>query len=219
LDCYAVIVAGGSSKRMNSDIPKQFVKIKGIPVFVYSIMAFLRCIPAQNICIVVPENYQGDVAELLKADKIMQKCKVVKGGSERFYSVKAGLECIPEGGFVAVHDAARPMLKVSTILQGFELLNSYPAAIPLVPLKDSIRQITENGSKAVKRSEYFAVQTPQFFRTSLLKRAYSAEYTPDFTDDATVFEHMNMKVHHFEGDQANTKLTSPEDFYLAENLL
>lgn len=204
---------------MKSDIPKQFLKIKGTPVFVYSVQAFLTYIPAENICIVLPENYLERIADLLHADRNMQKCKLISGGAERFHSVQSGLECIPEGGYVAVHDAARPMLKASSIQMGFELLASYPAAVPLVPLKDSIRQITENGSKSVKRADYFAVQTPQFFQTSLLKLAYTKAYNPDYTDDATVFEQLNMKVHHFEGDPTNIKLTSAEDFLLAENLL
>ena len=144
--------------------------------------------------------------------------EIAIGGKSRFDSVKAGLELIDEG-LVAVHDAVRPLVSKKTIQNAFKTAAEKDSAIPVSPLKDSIRKVEGENSKSLNRSEYVLVQTPQCFKFSLLKEAYNQEFSDSFTDDASVFEAAGNAVAIFEGNTSNIKITSPEDLKVAEVLL
>lgn len=120
---------------------------------------------------------------------------------------------------VAVHDGARPLVNVSTIAEGWKVALQEGAAIPVVPVTDSLRKLTADGSIGVDRSEYFAVQTPQVFQTSILNESYSRCDGMVFTDDAAVVENAGKKVSLYPGSPDNIKITNPKDMAIAAVLM
>lgn len=154
---------------------------------------------------------------------------VVNGGNSRPESVRNGLDAIrPRIGsdassLIAVHDAARPLVPALMIQEGWHTAEEYLAAVPAIPVTDSLRQLSggEGRSEAVDRSQFVAVQTPQVFRADILLRAYDR---PDgelslFTDDASLVESSGVPVTLFPGSPDNIKITHPRDFAIAEAIL
>lgn len=146
------------------------------------------------------------------------------GGTTRKDSVAAGLALVPDSGdgLVAVHDAARPLASARLIGDGWREALRYGAVIPGIPVSDSLREGTADDNRSVDRSRYFAVQTPQVFGIRLLKEAFSkAEDAVDtvFTDDASVAEWAGNRIHIYEGDPTNIKVTYPGDFRIAADIL
>ncbi|MDE6409206.1 MAG: 2-C-methyl-D-erythritol 4-phosphate cytidylyltransferase, partial [Muribaculaceae bacterium] len=121
--------------------------------------------------------------------------------------------------FIAVHDAARPLVRASLISRGWRKGREEGAAIPVIPMTDSLRELTSDGSVALDRSRYVRVQTPQVFRGDWLKDAYSGLLRPEMTDDASVVEEAGVKVALYEGSETNIKVTNPLDFKIAELLM
>jgi len=213
-----IIVAGGSGKRMGAEIPKQFLKLAGKPILMHSIEAFFSFDSAMQIIVVLPLNQHDYWAKLITEHKFEVKHKLAKGGPERFYSVKNGLQLI-ESGLVAVHDGVRPFASKETISRCFSTCETDGAVVPVIPANESIRRIIDGTSEAVNRSHYFMVQTPQVFETGLLKKAYEQEFNTTFTDDASVVEKMGTKITTVEGNPENIKITQPMDLKIAEVLI
>lgn len=221
----AIIVAGGSGLRAGGDIPKQLQVLAGEPVFAHSIRAFRKHDPATRIILAVNAAYtdmfRACVSSMQQALKF--DCTIVEGGSTRAGSVLNALKAMADEAdmLVAVHDAARPLVSETTIARGWELAQMYGAAVPVVPLTDSIRHIDPQGvSHAACRAEYVAVQTPQVFRREVLMHAYSLlqEGTipaDKVTDDASVAELAGYKINLYEGQSDNFKITGPHDLAIA----
>ena len=167
------------------------------------------------------EPFAGDVLETGSFSRALVGVDaVVTGGVERFHSVRNGLDALPEGpGTVAVHDAVRPFVEVETIRRCFAAAEEHGAAIPVVPVKDTIRRVGDRGNEPLDRASLRAVQTPQVFDVVRLKEAYEAEYMPVFTDDASVWEARGGHIELVEGDLHNIKITTPEDLLSAEAFL
>ncbi len=216
---FAVIVAGGSGTRMNSEIPKQFLELGGRPVIMHSLIKLYTCGLHPEIILVLPDSQIEYWAQLCIDYKFDIPVKIVKGGQTRYHSVKNALELITEPGLVAIHDAVRPLVSTGTILAAYAEAEIYGSAVPAVPLKDSIRKIDSAVSVAVDRSLYRIVQTPQCFQTELLKKAYEKEYKSTFTDDASVVESNGGVIRLIEGTSENIKITNPQDLLIAEALL
>lgn len=217
---YAIIVAGGSGSRMNSPVPKQFIRLNGKPVLMHTISKFTEADPSIRIIIVLPESQLEYWKELCREFNFTCNSCITTGGETRFDSVKNGLaEVKDENAIVAVHDAARPLVSTKTILTAFKAAEMYGNAVPAVAMNDSIRQIDSTRSIALDRSKYCKVQTPQCFQASLLKRAYRQEYKYTFTDDATVVEALGEKIHLIDGNEDNIKITTPQDMVVAEALM
>ena len=141
---------------------------------------------------------------------------MVPGGAERFHSVLEGLKTLPDEGVVGIHDAVRPFPSVEAIQRCFELAARSGSAIPVVPVKDSIRSVEGEESEAVDRGSVHAVETPKCFDLATLKAAFETPYRPQFTDDASVYEAAGHTVNLCEGDPWNVKVTTPEDLTIAE---
>ena len=136
----------------------------------------------------------------------------VPGGESRIESVKNALRTIDEEGTVFIHDAARPFVSPELIGRGASAIASGCGAVPVVPLADSIRHLTADGSESVPRSEYVAVQTPQVFRSEDIKAAYfNLENEEGLTDDASVAELYGIQINLFDGEPSNIKITTPAD--------
>ena len=182
---YAIIVAGGKGTRMRNDIPKQFIEIAGKPILAHTIENFYRFDPNIDLIIVLPQNQQEYWKRLCTVHRITIPHLVVKGGETRFHSVLNGLSLIPDEGIVAIHDGVRPLTAHRVIENCFHVAEEKGGAIPVLPLTDSLRQIfPDKSSKAVDRTAFVAVQTPQTFRVEEIKKAYKLPYNDTFTDDA-----------------------------------
>ena len=216
---YALIVAGGSGIRMETDIPKQFLSLNGKPVLMHTIDAFHQ-IDGIGIIVVLPSSEFERWKNLCIQYSFHTKHILVAGGETRFHSVKNGLEKVDEG-IVSIHDGVRPLISKEIIEQSFITASLHGNAITVVKLKDSIREMTLTGfSKTVNRDHYYLVQTPQTFQSALIKNAYQKATHHHFTDDAGVFEEISgNKINLIEGDYRNIKITTPEDMLLASVFL
>lgn len=216
---YALIVAGGSGTRMGATLPKQFLNLQGKPILLHTLHAFASA-GVDQIILVLPEAYLENWQSLCRADQFVIPHKTIAGGNTRFDSVQKGLSLVEDHALVAIHDGVRPMIQGSLIQLGFETAATHGSAIAAVPLKDSIRVRTTNEhTESVNRADYFMVQTPQTFQSSLIKAAYNCSFDPAFTDDASVFETLKKEVILIPGDYKNIKITTAEDLAIAELFL
>ncbi len=209
------MVAGGTGTRMRQTTAKQFLNVEGLPLMWWTLRRFREALPTAEVTLVLHESLFASFDALEQTHGEAGVHRVVPGGAERFHSVAAGLATLPDQGVVGIHDAVRPFPSVDTIRRCFGLAAERGSAIPVVPVKDSIRQVYEARSEAVPRDQLRAVQTPQCFDIGMLKRAFQTEYHPSFTDDASVYEHAGHQVHLCEGDPWNVKVTTPEDLLIA----
>jgi 2-C-methyl-D-erythritol 4-phosphate cytidylyltransferase len=214
-----IIVAGGSGTRMESDILKQFVLLENRPVLMWTMACFIVYDPAIRIVLVLPESQINFWKELCAKYAFNHLHQVVKGGNTRFMSVKNGLEMIGETDLVAIHDGVRPLVSRDTIDRCFRQAELSGAAIPVLPVNESLRKGTMDHSQAVDRTFYYNVQTPQIFRATLLKDAYDQEMDVSFTDDASVVEKIGVQVMMVQGNPENLKVTFPMDLLVAGEYL
>lgn len=219
MEKYAIIVAGGSGKRMGADVPKQFLPLAGKPVLMHTIDAFFRYNSGMHILLVLPQAHMEYWNQLCAQYAYSKPVTLVAGGSERFFSVQNAMQLVPENALVAVHDGVRPLVDDATIENAFLSAQQNGSGIPVVPETDSLRRVTTQGNEAVNRSEYVRVQTPQVFQSTLIKAAYNQPYTQFFTDDASVFESMGNRVWLTAGNVSNIKLTTPVDMQWAQLVL
>ncbi len=215
----AIIVAGGKGARMNADIPKQFLEIQGKPILMHTLEVFEKYDASMKLILVLPVAQFDFWNELCKKYAFEVPHQIVAGGINRFQSVKNGLEAVEIPSLVAIHDGVRPLVSQVTIQRCFEVAEKQDAAIPVVDLVDSIRQITKSGSKSMDRNTFKLVQTPQVFDAELLKKAYEQEFNPLFTDDASVVESLGTKVYLVEGNRENIKITTEFDLKMAETII
>nr|MBR2110946.1 2-C-methyl-D-erythritol 4-phosphate cytidylyltransferase [Alistipes sp.] len=214
-----IIVAGGSGKRMQSALPKQFMMLGGLPVVAHTINTFSEALPGAEIVVVLPEEHIPLWRNLAaRFDIAVHRC--IAGGKERFHSVKNGLDALSEEvEYVAVHDGVRALATKKMILRVQLAAEERGAAIPVTEVVDSYRRVDGSESYIVPRSELRIVQTPQTFSAKLLRRAYEQPFSDKFTDDASVVEALGAKITLVEGERRNIKLTTPEDMLIAERLL
>jgi len=216
---HVLIVAGGTGSRMKSTTAKQFLSVKGLPLMWWTLRRFKEAAPDAHLSVVLNPNLFEEFKELEGKYGDSGADAIIPGGKERFHSVLHGLTTLPDEGVVAIHDAVRPFPTVEMIQSCFDDVAMHGSAVPVTPLKNSIRRVSEDGSsEALNRSEYLAVQTPQCFDLALIKPAFAVEYTAEFTDDASVFEAAGHKVHLSEGDPMNMKITTKEDLIIARAL-
>lgn len=212
-------MAGGSGKRMQSALPKQFMMLGSLPVVAHTINTFSEALPGAEIVVVLPEEHIPLWRNLAaRFDVAVHRC--IAGGKERFHSVKNGLDALSsEVEFVAVHDGVRALATKKMILRVQLAAEEMGAAIPVTEVVDSYRRVDGSDSYIVPRSELRIVQTPQTFSAELLRRAYEQPFSESFTDDASVVEALGAKITLVEGERRNIKLTTPEDMAIAERLL
>lgn len=214
-----VIVAGGSGSRMQTALPKQFLMLGGLPVVARTINTFAEALPSADIVVVLPEAHIPLWRNLeARFDVAPHRC--VAGGSERFYSVKCGIDALGEDvEYIAVHDGVRALVTKRLIIRTLLDAEKSGATIPVVEVADSFRRVEGDSSYIVPRAELRAVQTPQIFAAELLRKAYEQPFDRSFTDDASVVEAMGHRISLVEGERSNLKLTTPEDLEWAEYYL
>lgn len=218
LDKYVIITAGGTGNRMGTVIPKQFLLLNALPVIMHSMKAFYQYSEEISIIVVLPESQPEVWAGLCKEYQFKIPHKVCTGGITRFESVRKGLEHSGEG-IIAVHDAVRPLLSPQLIRKCFSVAEEKGNAVPVIPLKDSVRSVESGKSQAVDRKPLHLVQTPQVFISEQIKSAYQRATHKDFTDDATVVEAAGLAINLVEGEERNIKITTPADMLIAAALI
>lgn len=215
---YALIVAGGKGLRMGKDLPKQFLLLGGKPVLMRTLERFAAYDPSLSLILVLPEAHREYWLSLCNEYDFALPHRIAPGGETRFHSVKNGLALVDEDGWVAVHDGVRPFVSCEVIGACFEQAAISGAAIPVLPVIETLREIEGTTSRTVDRNRYCTVQTPQVFAASLLKEAYGQSYTDAFTDDASVLESLGHPVTLVTGNRENIKITTPFDLQIGEML-
>jgi 2-C-methyl-D-erythritol 4-phosphate cytidylyltransferase len=221
----AIIVAGGVGKRVGGDIPKQFLPLAGKPMIVHTLEAFERCPGVESTILVLPEERVDFFMKELRPRHPTPKLeKVVRGGATRQGSTRAGFENLPkETEIVLVHDGARPLVSVESIEQCIEAARKEGAALLARPASDTIKESDGEGFvlRTHDRRRIYRAETPQAFRTEVLAKAlrWAEENGFDGTDEAGLVERMGGRVKIVESRSPNLKLTTAEDFAVAEALL
>jgi len=212
----ALIVAGGKGKRMNADIPKQFLILNGTPILMLTLKKFSHF---EKIFLVLPSTQFEYWQELCNTYNFKQQHTLVPGGITRFHSVKNGLDRIADNTIVAIHDGVRPLISTSLINNLVTETKSGYGVIPVIPINDSIRKVEGENSAPVDRSNLFKVQTPQCFLSTDIQKAYRQDFSDTFTDDSSVYEANGGKINTLLGEDKNLKITTEEDLKIASILI
>jgi 2-C-methyl-D-erythritol 4-phosphate cytidylyltransferase len=221
----ALILAGGTGKRMGAPTNKQLLLLDGKPIIVHTLQAFEECRVIDGVYLVVNQKdlpvIQEEILETYRFGKIM---KLVIGGRLRQDSVRNGLEAIDKScRTVVIHDGARPFLTPSFVEKGVALMEMFDAIIPAIPVRDTIKVISKEGfvMKTLERDALWHIQTPQTFKYDLILKAYRDGMTRKLYgyDDATFLEAFGTKVKVIEGSPYNIKITTPEDLVIAKGML
>ncbi len=224
---YVIIVAGGTGSRMDSDTPKQFLLLNGIPVMMHTINAFYKSKSAPEIVVSIHPDMQDHWLTLCEKYRFHVQHVIADGGKTRFESVKNGLETIklinnnPFDSLIAIHDAVRPLITPSLIDLTFERAALTGAAALATQSTSSVRLKSGDGliNKAFPREDVYLMQTPQIFKSTILFEAYELPEDSTCTDDATVVEKKGYLITLVDGDTRNIKITFPGDLQIAELLL
>jgi 2-C-methyl-D-erythritol 4-phosphate cytidylyltransferase len=218
----AIIVAGGSSQRMGFD--KLFAVIAGEPVMAHSIRAFDRTSSVSEIVVVAREQSHEAIRKIISASRFTKVAQIVRGGERRQDSVRAGLDAIDENAnYVAVHDAARPLVTPDQIERAFEQCCVHSAASLAQPVNDTLKRADAELSVvgSVDRHQLWAMQTPQMFERRLIQDAYREVYTEDIliTDEVSAVERLGHKIALVFNDDFNFKITYARDLPVADFIL
>ncbi|MBT2649941.1 2-C-methyl-D-erythritol 4-phosphate cytidylyltransferase [Bacillus sp. ISL-34] len=216
-----VIPAAGQGKRMKAGKNKLFIELSGIPIIVYTLRVFEEDPDCRGIILSINPAEKDYFSQLIAAYGLKKVKKLVMGGKERQQSVYNGLQHAGEE-IILVHDGARPFINLGQISELTAAASLHGGAVIAVPVKDTIKKAAnQKVMETVERSSLWAVQTPQAFRVSILKRAYEQAEAEAFlgTDDASLLERINEQVVIIEGNYDNIKITTQEDLYFAEAIL
>ncbi|MDE5801263.1 MAG: 2-C-methyl-D-erythritol 4-phosphate cytidylyltransferase [Paramuribaculum sp.] len=211
-----IIVAAGEGRRFGGDRPKQFVDIDGRPMLMLAVERIRQAMPGAKIIIALHGAYFDLWHELAAAhpDFDSSGITLTKGGATRWESVHNALTIIPDdAAIVMVHDAARPLVDAAVTDRLLEAVGrGARGVVPVVPVSDSLRIAGDGGSRAIDRSAFRAVQTPQAFPRTIIEQAYRQPYRDTFTDDASVVEALYPEsIAMVEGSVNTIKLTHPAD--------
>lgn len=215
----AIVVAAGSSTRMDGT-DKIWAPLVGRPILAHSVLAMQDV--ATELIVVVKQPDEVRVVQMLDGLRLRIPWRITRGGIRRRDSVRCGLRALRAGGYVAIHDAARPLASAQLLSQTFAASLESGAAIPALPIADTVKRVQDDHVvQTVDRQGLWAVQTPQVFLTDLLMRAYeTAEaQAENITDDAMLVEGTDRRVAVIMGERWNFKVTTPGDVEMAEALM
>lgn len=221
---YEVIIpAAGQGKRMKAERNKLWIELEGEPIISHTLRQFGDDKSCRRILLVVNPSEEQDFKALIEELLLPVPIELIRGGSERQYSVKNAVDSLTgEVEIVLVHDGARPFITRSLIEELTKDAGRHGASVLAVPVKDTIKKAEGSFiTKTIERSSLWAIQTPQAFRVSILKRAHRKAEEDGFlgTDDASLVERISLPVAVTEGNYDNIKITTPEDLYFAKAIL
>jgi 2-C-methyl-D-erythritol 4-phosphate cytidylyltransferase len=204
---------------MGSATPKQFLMLHDKPVLYYTLKTFLDAYADLQVVLVLPDEYTEMGREIIDAYFDYSRIQITAGGETRFHSVQNGLQLVEGDAIVFVHDGVRCLVSTELIHRCYEAALEVGSAIPVVPIKDSIRLLNEEDSESIDRNQVVMVQTPQTFHSRILLPAFDIDYKERFTDEATVVEAYGLRISLVMGEEHNIKITRPIDLLIAEALL
>ena len=213
----AVVPAAGSGERLAAGLPKAFLSLGGRTLVERAVGGLLESGVVDHVVVAVPAD-RVDEAKLM----LGHTAEIVVGGLDRCESVSLALSVVGKPDFVLVHDAARALTPPALIVRVVETLrDGHSAVVPALPVPDTIKAVDENGMVlgTPERAGLRAVQTPQGFATELILRAYRCAAKAQFTDDASMVEHVGGQVHVVDGDPLAFKITNPLDLMLAHAIV
>ena len=218
----AIIVAAGDSRRMGFD--KLFAAIAGKPVIAHTIRAFERASSVDEIIVVALENRHEEIKAIVRDENFVKVQSIIPGGRQRQDSVRAGLDHLDSfARYVAVHDAARPLITPEQIERVFEQCRIHDAAALAEPINDTLKRADANliVTGSVDRHQLYAMQTPQIFERALIEEAYYAVFADkvSVTDEVSAVERLGRKVFLVSSEDLNFIITYPRDLALAEFVL
>jgi len=218
----AIIVAAGDSRRMGFD--KLFAAIAGKPVIAHTISAFERANSVNGIIVVAREDRHDKIKKMAGDENFKKIRSIIPGGKYRQDSVRAGLEHLDSvTRWVAVHDAARPLVTPEQIERVFQQCENHAAAALAEPINDTLKRADSDllVSASVDRDRLYAMQTPQVFERHLIEQAYRAVHAENIlvTDEVSAVERLGREVVLVLNDDFNFKVTYPRDLSVAEFIL
>ena len=219
----AIIAAAGFGRRMKADRPKQFLALNGTPIIIHTIRKFDAAAVIDYIIVTAPRESAEEVRQLVKSASFNKTVLVVEGGERRQDSVAAGLEHLQPGTeIVAVHDGVRPFVPVEDIENVVRQAERTGAAILAVPIVETVKQVEKDVVESTLTREHLVLaQTPQVFRTQILKEAFDRARGDEYygTDESSLVERLNHHVAIVRGSERNIKITRPTDLTLARAFL
>ena len=217
----AIILAAGSGSRFGGK--KQFKQLKGVELYKYSFYKFLNCSDINEIVLAVPKNRLADLKIEIGSIKAPKNVLVVSGGASRQESVKNSvLATSQHSDLVCIHDGARPFISENLIKQSINACYSNDGAIVAIPNYDTIKTCVRGYvDKTIDRNDVWMAQTPQVFWKSKLLEAidFSEKNNAKMTDESSMMEALNFQISVIKGNANNFKITSPEDWERASNLV
>jgi len=217
----AIIVAAGSGTRFGADVPKQFLEIGGKPILIHTLERFNQCTEIDEIFLVLAENEIGNFQKTLEKFNLEKVKKIIAGGKTRAESVRNAVKSISNAEIIGVHDGARPLVSAEEIAETFIKARETGACCLVGKITDTIKRI-ENGKiiETIDRENLRRAQTPQTFRFEILQKAFSDDnFVSSATDECYLVEKAGFEVYFVEGSAKNIKITTREDFALAEIFL
>ena len=205
-----ILMAAGTGERMNSDIPKQFIEVNGLPIIIHTYNVFKK-IDHLNIYIVLPKTdfkkWSNYINKFIEENDI-----IVQGGDHRNISVRNGVNAIKsKNGLIGIHDGVRPFLSTELINSLFTEAEKNGNAIPFTQTINSLRKIDGNKNFSVDRSKYVQIQTPQIFEIKLIKDSLNSIEKISYTDEASLIEELGLDINLVEGEVENIKITTKKD--------
>ena len=203
-------MAAGTGERMNSDIPKQFIEVNGLPIIIHTYNVFKK-IDHLNIYIVLPKTdfnkWSNYINKFIEENDI-----IVQGGDHRNISVRNGVNAIKsKNGLIGIHDGVRPFLSTELINSLFTEAEKNGNANPFTQTINSLRKIDGNKNFSVDRSKYVQIQTPQIFEIKLIKDSLNSIEKISYTDEASLIEELGLDINLVEGEEENIKITTKKD--------
>jgi 2-C-methyl-D-erythritol 4-phosphate cytidylyltransferase len=220
---YSIIPSGGVGTRFNSNIPKQYIKVFGKELIVYTLEIFQKCNLIDEIIIPASESYFELLNQIKKEYNLTKISKIVKGGQERQDSVYNGLvaaHCKPKD-LIVVHDAARPLLSDKILRNAIMEAKKFDSVVVAIKAKDTLFSAKDNVRNYIDRTNIFYAQTPQVFKYDILKEAFELANKNKFkaTDESMIVKNANFDVKVIEGDFRNFKITTQSDLSTFEKLV
>ena len=220
--CTAVIAAAGTSQRCKGE-DKLFYQVRGKPVLAYTIEAFQKCPLISEIIIVARQEHFDSIGEICIQYGYDKVTKIIKGAPTRAESVIGGVFAVSgKTKLIAIHDGARPCIGIETIEKTINAAAKYHAAAPATKIISTVKRVDNNMiTETVDREGLYEIQTPQVFRTEIIKAALTnaAKKSISVTDDCMAAEMIGLRPYIVEGSRSNIKITENEDLQRAETIL
>jgi 2-C-methyl-D-erythritol 4-phosphate cytidylyltransferase len=221
MKCAALITAGGTGSRMGAGMPKQFLKVLGIPILARTYSAFAAHDMISGIVVTTPAGTEGVCRDEILIDAGPKLIDIIPGGETRQQSVFKGLKRLRDFDVVAIHDGVRPFVTDKVITETLIAASAYGAALAAAKVRDTVKKTAGEYVATISRENLWLAHTPQAFRTELIIKAHETAVLDNFegTDDCALVERLGFPIRIVEDDYFNLKITTPEDFRLAEILL